>query len=116
MNYLVDAFLSSPYKWPTGTNVLKKNSVRLAEVWLDDFKEYYYQFIDYNLGDYGDVSERHALRSRLKCKSFDWYLRNVYPDQFRPDEVLYFGKVLSQLRYHTIFKFKFYSIFRRLKV
>lgn len=28
----------SPYKWMPGVNVLKKNSVRLAEVWLDDYK------------------------------------------------------------------------------
>lgn len=28
----------SPYQWLTGVNVVKKNAVRLAEVWLDDFK------------------------------------------------------------------------------
>ena len=35
----------SPYKWRTGVNVLKKNSIRLAEVWLDDYKTYYYEVI-----------------------------------------------------------------------
>jgi hypothetical protein len=28
----------SPYSWPKSTNVIKKNSVRLAEVWLDEYK------------------------------------------------------------------------------
>lgn len=35
----------SPYKWRTGVNVLRRNSVRLAEVWLDDYKKYYYERI-----------------------------------------------------------------------
>ena len=35
----------SPYKWRTGVNVLKRNNIRLAEVWLDDYSEYYYQRI-----------------------------------------------------------------------
>lgn len=38
----------SPYKWRTGVNVLKRNNVRLAEVWLDEYSEYYYQRIGHD--------------------------------------------------------------------
>jgi len=39
----------SPYSWKSGVNVVKKNSVRLAEVWLDDYKKYYYERYNNNL-------------------------------------------------------------------
>lgn len=42
----------SPYKWRTGVNVLKRNSIRLAEVWLDEYKKYYYERINNNLASY----------------------------------------------------------------
>lgn len=43
-------------------NVLKRNSVRLAEVWLDDYAQYYYQRIGNEKGEFGDVTERRELR------------------------------------------------------
>ena len=60
----------SPYKWRPGSNVLQKNSVRLAEVWLDDFKQIYYDRINNKLGDFGDVSQRRQLRDSLQCNRF----------------------------------------------
>lgn len=32
-------------QWRTGVNVLKRNSIRLAEVWMDEYKKYYYERI-----------------------------------------------------------------------
>jgi len=32
----------SPYKWRNGVNVVKKNSIRVATVWMDEYAKYYY--------------------------------------------------------------------------
>ena len=42
----------SPYSWSTDVDVVKKNSVRLAEVWMDDYKKFYYERFNYDLVSY----------------------------------------------------------------
>lgn len=103
----------SPYKWRSGVNVLKRNSVRLAEVWLDDYKKYYYERINNNLvsfgalcvitfqGDFGDISQRKSLRNNLQCKSFKWYLDTIFPELFVPGDAVGRGEV-SLLRTCTV--------------
>ncbi|KAI1288152.1 putative polypeptide N-acetylgalactosaminyltransferase 9 [Halotydeus destructor] len=83
----------SPYQWRTGVNVLKRNSIRLAEVWMDEYKKYYYQRIGSDLGDFGDISDRLELRKNLQCKSFDWYIKTIYPELFIPGEAVASGEL-----------------------
>lgn len=33
----------SPHTFPKGTNVIARNQVRLAEVWMDGYKEIFYR-------------------------------------------------------------------------
>uniref|UniRef100_A0A8C8S916 Glycosyltransferase 2-like domain-containing protein n=1 Tax=Pelusios castaneus TaxID=367368 RepID=A0A8C8S916_9SAUR len=76
---------------------MKRNALRVAEVWMDDYK--YMVYLAWNLPienpgiDYGDVSSRKELRKKLKCKSFDWYIKNVYPNLIPLTTVVGYGTV-----------------------
>ncbi|KAL4222141.1 polypeptide N-acetylgalactosaminyltransferase [Mactra antiquata] len=84
----------SPYNWVRPVHlILRKNTVRLAEVWLDDYKKYYYERIGYQLGDFGNVTERKELRKSLQCQSFQWYIDNVYPEIEIPPKSLFTGEI-----------------------
>ncbi|XP_049873281.1 putative polypeptide N-acetylgalactosaminyltransferase 9 isoform X2 [Pectinophora gossypiella] len=73
----------------------RRNAMRLAKVWMDDYAKYFYERIGFDTMDIGDVTGRMQLRKQLKCKSFDWYLKNVYPELEIPNEYVASGKIFG---------------------
>jgi len=76
----------SPYKWTAKVKLPEYNYKRVAEVWMDDYKEFYYDRLgttsglkEKNVGEFGDVSDRKELRASLECRDFSWYLSHQMP-------------------------------------
>mmetsp|Transcript_56597 Transcript_56597/g.150580 ORF Transcript_56597/g.150580 Transcript_56597/m.150580 type:complete len:250 (+) Transcript_56597:2-751(+) len=73
------------YKVPGGD--ITRNKLRAAAVWMDDWnKLVQYASPPLPAGwDLGDIESRSALRQKLQCKSFEWYLKNVAKGMFYPE-------------------------------
>lgn len=87
-----------PYSFPNDKDTHGINTVRMAKVWMDEYQELLYMNRPdlRNHPDVGDVTHRVVLRNKLKCKSFDWYMKNIYPEKFIPTRnVQMYGRVAA---------------------
>ncbi|PKK30124.1 probable polypeptide N-acetylgalactosaminyltransferase 8 [Columba livia] len=87
---------------PDLSTAVQRNALRAAEVWMDDYK--YMVYFAWNLPienpgiDFGDVSSRKELRKKLKCKGFDWYIKNVYPNLIPLPNIVGYGIMKNTLK------------------
>ncbi|CAD7013671.1 polypeptide N-acetylgalactosaminyltransferase 1 [Ceratitis capitata] len=85
-----------PYEFPNDRDTHGINTARMALVWMDDYVNLFFlNRPDMKFHpDIGDMTHRKLLRKKLRCKSFDWYLENIYPEKFVPNKnVIAYGRV-----------------------
>ncbi|XP_055376391.1 polypeptide N-acetylgalactosaminyltransferase 5-like [Condylostylus longicornis] len=83
---------TTPHKFPRGERqTIFTNKARVAEVWMDKWKEIFFALNPDAIS--GNVTKRKELRTRLNCKNFEWYLKNVYPENILPLEYNHLGRI-----------------------
>ncbi|KRX42020.1 putative polypeptide N-acetylgalactosaminyltransferase 10, partial [Trichinella murrelli] len=72
----------SPFANPGAGDFVGRNYKRVAEVWMDEYKEYVYmRRPHYRKLDPGDISKQKEIRKRLGCKPFKWFMQMIAFDQ-----------------------------------
>ena len=75
--------------YPVPGYVITKNHLRAAKMWMEP--EFYALVAKANSAlppgvEIGDLSWGTEIKERLKCKSYRWFLDNVYPELFTPGD------------------------------
>nr|CAI5862906.1 unnamed protein product [Callosobruchus analis] len=76
-----------PYSFPGGIDkTLYSNLARVALVWMDEWANFYFKYNQEasRMKDNQDVRARMDLRKKMRCRSFEWYLENIWPQHFFP--------------------------------
>ena len=76
-----------PYLHNEKKDVVRANSIRLAEVWMDEYKAVIFDIYGiphYLEEEFGSVASRKAIRESANCKPFRYYLENAFPEMHNP--------------------------------
>lgn len=69
------------------------NTVRVVDVWLDEYKKLFYGTHPEYIARRSNVSDRMELRRQLQCKPFKWYIENIFPESIYARKYIDIGSV-----------------------
>ena len=76
---------------------------RLAEVWLDEYKKFFYEIApDAKTLDMGSLEEQLANKKRLNCKPFKFFITDVVKDMYPPTLLSFTNGGLSPSKNPTL--------------
>ncbi len=71
---------------------------------MDEYKEYYYiREPQLRNLDFGDISEQVAIRDKLQCKPFKWFMENVANEMTQKFPLPPKNKVWGEVKLFQIF-------------
>jgi polypeptide N-acetylgalactosaminyltransferase len=64
---------------------ISRNNKRVAEVWLDEYKQYFYDRHPerYEKLDIGDISKQLAMKKKLVCRPFHYFFDVIAKDMLQ---------------------------------
>lgn len=96
-------FKNFPYKFDGDREtIVAKNLMRVTETWMDGYRKFFYaasRTYDFKRTEFTEVEKkslkkRFALRKKLQCKNFEWYMHNIIPQlETPPAEAVYYGEI-----------------------
>lgn len=101
------AHLFKPFAYSFGGHreqIVQKNQMRVAELWMDDWKKFFLastfswptKYISFTEEEKMSLERRKIMKKNLQCKGFDWFMENIIPEVPTPPmNAFFYGEVFN---------------------
>jgi polypeptide N-acetylgalactosaminyltransferase len=91
--------------------IVQKNQMRLAELWMDEYKTYFLaatyswptKHIPFTDEDRKSLEPRMNLKKKLGCKSFKWFMETIVPEIPTPPRQAHFYDEVANIKSEACF-------------